>query len=293
MKQDIYQRKAELLDIHNEEVEVLFMGSSMIMTSVMPQLSAVPALNLGLPVENVNTSLRLASHLQPDLPRLHTIVISVNDNSFMLPETQKTHAERDYWIRFGLVPLNPVEHLFAVFSNSTRRTLELIPLIPWNFENHPATDGITTHLTERGHIYYKNQEPIDFPKLARLMCAAPNEPFQLDALEKNVNGIKQWLEVNLAPDIRVVFVALPSEKHCMESRPAAWRTLLRSKMSELTESCSNCTFLDYSQSPEFHQSEYFADSIHMNLHGATTLTKALMNDLGLPLVPDGQLTEYP
>ena len=293
IKQDIYQKKSELLDFYKDEVEVLFMGSSMMLTAVMPQLSAVPALNLGLPVENVYTSLRLASHLQPDLPRLHTLVISVYDDSFLLQDTYKTHAERDYWIRFGLEPKNPVEALFAVFSNSTRRTLEMIPFIPWNFENHPATEGITTHPTERGHIYYLNQEPIEFPKLAQLMCAIQDFPIQPEILEKNVNWIKNWLEDSLSPDTRVVFVALPSEKHCMDSRPDSWRSTLRLKMTELTESCSTCTFLDYSQSPEWHQSEYFADSVHMNLHGATTFTKALLNDLGLPLVPDEQLTKYP
>ncbi len=293
MKQDMYQKKAELLDLHKDEVEVLFMGSSMMLTAVMPHLSAVPALNLGLPVENVYTSLRLASHLQPDLPRLHTLVISVYDDSFLLQDVQKTHAERDYWIRFGLEPEHPVEELFAVFSNSTRRTLEMIPFIPWNFENHPATEGITTHPTERGHIYYLNQEPIDFPKLAELMCASQDFPIQPEILEKNVNWIKKWLEINLSPDTRVVFVALPSEKHCVDSRPESWRNVLRLKMNELTESCSRCTFLDYSQSPEWHQSEFFADSVHMNLQGATTFTQALLNDLGLPLFPDEQLNKYP
>jgi hypothetical protein len=293
MKQDMYQKKAELLDFYKDEVEVLYMGSSMMLTAVMPQLSAVPALNLGLPVENVYTSLRLASHLQPDLPRLHTLVISVYDDSFLLQDTHKTHAERDYWIRFGLEPKNPVEEMLAVFSNSTRRTLEMIPFIPWNFENHPATEGITTHPTERGHAYWMNQEPIEFPRLAQLMCATEYIPTQPEIHENNLTWIKNWLDVNLAPDTRVVFVALPAEKHCMDSRPDAWRSLLRLKMTELTESCSTCTFLDYTQSPEWHQSEYFADAVHMNLHGATTFTKALLNDLGLPQVPDEQLTKYP
>jgi hypothetical protein len=285
-KKDLYKIKAELLDLHKNEVEVLFMGSSMMLTAVMPQLSTVPALNLGLPVESVYTSLRFATHLQSDLPRLHTVVISVYDNSLLLHIAQKTHAERDYWIRFGLEPENPVENLFAVFSNSSRRTLEMIPLIPWNFENHPATEGITTHPTERGHIYYTNQEPIDFQKLAKLMCAAEDSLVQVESLEKNVNWIREWLEGNMRPNIRVVFVALPTEKNCLDSRPDAWRSHLRSKMTELTESCSNCAFLDYIQTPEWHESEYFADSVHMNLHGATAFTKALLNDLGLPVVPE-------
>jgi len=293
MKKDIYQDKSTLVQEHKDEVEVLFMGSSMMMTAVMPQLSAVPALNLGLPVESAYTSLRLASHLKSDLPRLHTVVISVYDDTFILSETRKTHAERDYWIQFGLEPLNPVENLFAIFSNPTRRTLEMIPFIPWDFENHPATVGITTHPTERGHIYYKNQEPINFPKLAQLMCAVQDKPLQVDTLEKNINWIKQWLEAHLIPEIRVVFVALPSEKQCIESRPDSWRAVLRERMTELTESCSNCSFIDYTLVPEWQQSEYYADSVHMNLHGATSFTRALLNDLGLTMVPDELMTKYP
>jgi hypothetical protein len=292
-KKDIYQKKATLLEQNKDELEVLFMGSSMMLTAVMPQLSAVPALNLGLPVESVYTSLRLASHLKSDLPRLHTVVISVYDDTYILSETRKTYAERDYWIRFGLAPLNPVGDLVAVFSNTTRRTFELIPFIPWNFENHPATEGVTTHPTERGHIYYMNQEPIDFPKLAQLMCAVQDKPLQVDTLEKNINWIKQWLEAHLAPEIRVVFVALPSEKQCIESRPESWRAALRVRMTELTQSCSNCAFLDYTLTPEWLQSEYYADSVHMNLHGATSFTRALLNDLGLPMVPDELMTKYP
>jgi hypothetical protein len=102
LKKDIYHTKGDLLDQHKDQVEVLFMGSSMMFTSVMPQFSDVPALNLGLPIESMYTSLRMVSHLQSQLPKLHTVVISVSANNLFATDHTLNPSERDYWLRFGL-----------------------------------------------------------------------------------------------------------------------------------------------------------------------------------------------
>jgi hypothetical protein len=281
------------VDQHKDQVEVLFMGSSMMFTAVMPQFSDVPALNLGLPLENMYTSLRMVSHLQSQLPKLHTVVISVSPNNLFMSDHTLNTSERDYWLRFGLPMETGVEQVFAVTSNTPQRTLELVPGIDWDFPIHPATVGISTHPTELGHIYYENAGPVDFEKLSQMQCIPTESNVHPRFMDANVRWIQNWFAHNQLGDIRIVFITIPNHHDCFTRIPEDWNTLFSVGMSTVLDSCNGCEFVDYTAQEYLQQSEYFADAVHMTLRGASTFTRVLLTDLGLPLSPQGLVSDLP
>ena len=87
-----YKVKASYLEENAENIEVLVLGSSQMMTGINPEHISQPTINLASGNQHHDTDFKLLKQLYPKLPQLHTVVLETSYSHFELP-----HNGKDFW----------------------------------------------------------------------------------------------------------------------------------------------------------------------------------------------------
>lgn len=104
-----YQYNATRLEKHNDDIEVLILGSSQSMNAINAKLIGAPTLNLASGDQHHDTDFKLVKALLPRLPKLKTVVLEVSYNHF-----EMQHNGPDFWknsVYLDYYGINNFEHL--------------------------------------------------------------------------------------------------------------------------------------------------------------------------------------
>ena len=87
-----YKNISNYLSENKSEIEVLVLGSSQLKDAINPELLKQNTINLASGNQHHDTDFKLLKGLQPDLPKLKTVVLEVSYSHFELP-----HNGKDFW----------------------------------------------------------------------------------------------------------------------------------------------------------------------------------------------------
>jgi hypothetical protein len=101
---DSYSIKYQDLRAHASEIDTLILGSSVADYGIAPQYLPGSAYNLSNMAESLYYDDRLGTQVVPELPKLHRVIIAVNELSLFYDMREEKPREYEYYQRWHIPP---------------------------------------------------------------------------------------------------------------------------------------------------------------------------------------------